>query len=321
MNLKEQLRNEGINFMKKIPRLNCLHPAPLLSLFVLLMLTGCTAADPSPASQSKPETKEKEEISAEDTFNKLEGQFDARLGVYAVDTETEKSITYRADERFAFASAYKALAAGAMLKNKDIHNLDQVISYTKEDLVTYSPITEKHTETGMSLRDIADAAVRYSDNTAGNLLLKELGGPAGFEAALKEIGDTVTESDRYEPDLNSAVPGESRDTSTPRALAASLQAFAVNDVLSSEKKELLNDWLIRNTTGDTQIRAGVPEDWTVGDKSGAASYGTRNDIAVVWPPDRRPIIIAILSDRSAKEAAYDDALIAEAAKAVIKIME
>jgi beta-lactamase class A len=293
----------------------------LISLFALIMLAGCTNATTSPASPTQPETNEEKETPIEEAFTQLESEFDARLGVYAIDTETEKSIAYRADERFAFASTYKALAAGAMLKQKSLNDLDEIITYTKDDLVTYSPITEKHVDTGMSLRDIADAAIRYSDNTAGNLLLKELGGPAGFETALREIGDKVTESDCFEPDLNFTVPADSRDTSTPRALATSLQVFVASDLLPSEKRALMTDLLVGNTTGDTLIRAGVPEGWVVGDKSGAGTYGTRNDIAIVWPPNRDPIIIAILSDRSTEDAAYDDALIAEAAKFVINALK
>lgn len=131
----------------------------------------------------------------------------------------------------------------------------------------------------------------------------------------------VTESDRFEPDLNFIVPGDTRDTSTPRALATSLQTYVISDLLPSEKQALIKDWLVGNTTGDTLIRAGVPKDWVVGDKSGAGSYGTRNDIAIVWPPDRDPIVIAILSDRNIEDATYDDALIAEAAKIVINALK
>ena len=289
----------------------------LLSLFSLLVLAGCTNTSTSTESPSKSEMKEKENDVLEDEFIQLESKFDARLGVYAIDTGNEKSIAYRGDERFAFASTYKALAAGAMLKQKSVNELDEIVTYSKDDLVTYSPITEKHVDTGMSLREIADAAIRYSDNTAGNLLFNEIGGPEGFEKTLREIGDTITLSERTEPDLNLTVPGNSRDTSTPKALASSLQAFIVGDKLSSENRELLTEWLVGSTTGDTLIRAGVPEGWIVGDKSGAASYGTRNDIAVVWPPDRSPIFIAILSDRTTEDATYDDALIAEAAKIII----
>ena len=289
----------------------------LLSLFSLLVLAGCTNTSTSTESPSKSEMKENEDDVLEDEFTQLESKFNARLGVYAIDTENEKSISYRGDERFAFASTYKALAAGTMLKQKSVNELDEIVTYSKDDLVTYSPITEKHVDTGMSLKDIADAAIRYSDNTAGNLLFNEIGGPEGFEKTLREIGDTITLSERTEPDLNLTVPGNSRDTSTPKALASSLQAFIVGDKLSSENRELLTEWLVGSTTGDTLIRAGVPEGWIVGDKSGAASYGTRNDIAVVWPPDRSPIFIAILSDRTTEDATYDDALITEAAKIII----
>lgn len=294
--------------------------ALFLSLLILIMLAGCTRAATSPASPTKSESTKEEVTTTDEAFRQLESQFDARLGVYAIDTETEESIVFRADERFAFASTYKSLAAGVMLQQKSINELDEIITYTKDDLVTYSPVTEKHVDTGMSLKEIAEAAIRYSDNTAGNLLFNEIGGPGGFEAALREIDDKVTESDRFEPDLNFTTPGDSRDTSTPRALATSLQAFVVSDVLPSEKRAIMTDWLVGNATGDTLIRAGVPEGWVVGDKSGAATYGTRNDIAIVWPPERDPIIIAILSDRTTEDAAYDDALLAEAAKIVINAL-
>lgn len=294
--------------------------ALFLSLLILIMLAGCTRAATSPASPTKTESTKEEVTTTDEALRQLESQFDARLGVYAIDTETEESIVFRADERFAFASTYKSLAAGVMLQQKSINELDEIITYTKDDLVTYSPVTEKHVDTGMSLKEIAEAAIRYSDNTAGNLLFNEIGGPAGFEAALREIDDKVTESDRFEPDLNFTTPGDSRDTSTPRALATSLHAFVVSDVLPSEKRALMTDWLVGNATGDTLIRAGVPEGWVVGDKSGAATYGTRNDIAIVWPPERDPIIIAILSDRTTEDAAYDDALLAEAAKIVINAL-
>lgn len=280
-------------------------------LFVPILLIGCAKAVNPPVTQSTEKTQTVV-TSESDKFIQLENKFGARLGVYAIDTGTSRTIAYRPEERFAFASTYKALAAGAVLQQSS--NLDKVITYTKEDLVTYSPITEKHVETGMTLRDICDAAIRYSDNTAGNLLLKELGGPKGFETVLKKIGDNVTTSARFETDLNQAVPGDTRDTSTPKALATTLQAFTVGDVLPADKRKLLTDWLRGNTTGAKLIRAGAPEGWQVGDKTGAASYGTRNDIAIVWPPNRDPIIIAILSSRDKQDSAYNDDLIAQAAK-------
>ncbi|GAB1533980.1 MULTISPECIES: BBI family class A beta-lactamase [Brevibacillus] len=277
----------------------------------LLTLAGCSSAE-------TPVAKTETSASAMDIkFAALEKQFGARLGVYAIDTETDLAVAYREDERFAFASTYKALAAGAVLHQKPLEELDKVITYTKDDLVTYSPITEKHVATGMTLREVADAAVRYSDNTAGNLLFKELGGPKGFESALRQIGDGVTKSERYETELNEAKPEDLRDTSTPKALATSLRAYTVGNALSSDKQKILIEWLQGNTTGAKLIRAGVSKDWIVGDKTGAASYGTRNDIGIIWPPNKKPIVIAVLSSRDKQDATYDDALIAEATKIVV----
>lgn len=254
-------------------------------------------------------------------FAQLEKKFDARLGVYAIDTGTNKTITYRPDERFAYASTYKALAAGAVLQQYSMAQLDEVIHYSKDDLVSYSPITEQHIDTGMSLKEICEAAIRYSDNTAGNLLFHKLGGPSGFEESLRQIGDHVTIANRFETELNEAIPGDLRDTSTPRALATSLKAFTLSDLLPAKKRVILANWMKGNTTGDKLIRAGAPKGWEVGDKSGAGSYGTRNDIAIVWPPNREPIIIAILSSRDTKDATYNDELIARAAKLVFKALK
>ena len=321
---------------------NLTYAVPVLAL-ALIPLAGCaagtessvppaeTAAQTAPAVDSEQtveqsaeskQTADSEQTAESDlAFGQLESQFDARLGVYAIDTGTGQTVAYRADERFAYASTFKALAAGAILLQNPIDQLDEVIPYTKEDLVTYSPVTEKHVDTGMTLRQIAEAAIQYSDNTAGNLLLQKLGGPEGFETALRQLGDHVTMADRFETDLNEAVPGDIRDTSTPRALATTLQSLAVGDVLPSDKQTIFNDWLKGNTTGDKLIRAGVPADWEVGDKTGAASFGTRNDIAVAWPPNRDPIVIAVLSSRDTQDATYDDALIAEAAKVVLDALE
>ncbi len=250
-------------------------------------------------------------------FSQLEKKFDARLGVYAIDTGTNQTISYRSNERFAFASTYKALAAGVLLQKNSTEKLNEVVTYTKEDLVDYSPVTEKHVDTGMKLGEIAEAAVRYSDNTAGNILFHKIGGPKGYEKALRQIGDRVTMSDRLETELNEAIPGDNRDTSTAKAIATNLKDFTVGNALPDKKRNILTDWMRGNATGDKLIRAGVPKDWIVGDKSGAGSYGTRNDIAIVWPPNRAPIIIAILSSKDEKEATYDNQLIAEATEVIV----
>ncbi|MFD6918837.1 class A beta-lactamase [Streptomyces sp. NPDC059944] len=250
-------------------------------------------------------------------FAELEREFDARLGVYAMDTGTGRAVAFRADERFAFASTYKALAAGAVLRKNTAAGLERVVRYTHADLVAHSPVTERHVESGMPLRALCDAAIRYSDNTAGNLLFDELGGPKGFQTELVGLGDTTTRADRYEPGLNEATPGDPRDTSTPHALASTLHAYTLGGVLGARESALLTDWLGRNTTGDALIRAGVPAHWKVGDKTGNASYGTRNDIGIVRPPDAAPIVLAVLSSRTTRDAAYDDRLIARATEVVV----
>ncbi|WP_411675020.1 class A beta-lactamase [Cytobacillus kochii] len=280
----------------------------------MLLLVGC----------SKENEVNGGEVKAEDVssgkFAQLEEKYGAKLGVYAIDTGNEETVAYQEDERFAYASTFKALAGAVLLKENPISILDEKRMYTKEDLVTYSPITEKYVDEGMTLREIAKAAMQYSDNTAGNLLFAELGGPDQLEEALRAIGDDVTEMDRLETELNEATPGDTRDTSTPKALATNLRIVGLTDELSEEKREIFQEWFKGNTTGDTLIKSGVPTDWIVGDKSGAASYGTRNDIAIVWPPNDEPIVIAILSNKQEKEAEYDDQLIGEATEIVLETL-
>ena len=264
---------------------------------------------------------QKQETKSDREFAKLEDKYDSTLGVFALDTGTNKTVTYHPDERFAYTSTHKALAVGALLQQKSIEDLNERIFYTRDDLVNYNPITEKHVDTGMTLKEIADASLRYSDNTAGNLILQQLGGPDGFKEALEKIGDDVTLPERFEPDLNEVNPGETHDTSTARALATSLQTYVLGQALPEDKRALLTDWMKRNTTGDALIRAGVPKSWEVADKTGAGSYATRNDIAILWPPKGEPIVLAILSNRTEKDAEYNDKLIAEAAKQAVKALK
>ncbi|PZG02310.1 class A beta-lactamase [Micromonospora deserti] len=280
-------------------------------------LVGCSTAGTPEGTRPSPTTTAAPSVTTSPRFGQLEAEFGARLGVYAVDTGSGRTVEHRADERFGYASTFKALAAAAVLDETTTAELDQVVRYTAADLVDYSPITKDRVGSGITLREAADAAVRYSDNTAANLLLDRLGGPAGFEKALRELGDQVTDPERRETALNDVAPGETRDSTTPRAFATDLRAYVVGDALSAEDRDVLVDWLRRNTTGDKLIRAGVPAGWTVGDKTGGGPYGIRNDIAVVWPPDGAPIVLAILSSRTEKDDEYEDALIAEAAKATI----
>lgn len=290
----------------------------------LAPLIACSASDgtddgaaPSPQA-TEPVATSGPSDAAESDFVRLEAEFDARLGVYALDTGTGAFVAYRADERFAYCSTFKVLAFGAVLRQTPVEDLDRMITYTEDDLVNHTPITEQHVGTGMPLIDIGDAALRYSDNTAANLLLEELGGPQALDRALEEIGDDVVNVVRTEPGLSEGAPGDERDTSTPRAMATSLEAFTLGDALPEDKRQIIVDMMIGNTTGDALIRAGVPAGWEVGDKTGSGGYGTRNDIAVLWPPEGDPIVLAIMSTREQEGAESDDALIAEAAGVVVQ---
>ncbi len=278
-------------------------------------LAGCRTAAPDTAPPASPSASAGRHT--ERQFGELERKFDARLGVYAVDTGSGRFVSHRPDERFAYASTCKALLAAAVLKENSLKQLDRRVLYRPDDLVGHSPVTRQHVSTGLTLRELCDAAVRYSDNAAANLLFHELGGPRGLQTALTGLGDRVTRCDRYEVDLSEAAPGDPRDTSTPRALATDLRTYVLGNTLTADKRALLTDWLKRNTTGDKLIRAGAPAGWQVGDKTGTGGYGTRNDIAVVWPPGAAPIAIAVLSRRDTRGAESDDALIARAAEVAL----
>ncbi|MFI6103245.1 class A beta-lactamase [Streptomyces sp. NPDC051310] len=267
-----------------------------------------TATRPGAAARTEPYIRE---------LKALERKFGARLGVYAVDTGTGREVAHNDGLRFPYASTFKALAAGAVLRKYTVDGMGERVTYSRDELVEPSPVTEKHVGTGMTLDALCEAAVRFSDNTAANLLLDRLGGPKGLDAVLEGLGDDVTRMERREPELGRWTPGDTRDTSTPRALAGDLRAFVLGDVLGPAERARLTRWLKTNVTGDELIRAGVPKGWVVGDKTGTGgSYGARNDIAVVWPPDGAPIVMAIMSNRGEKDAEHDNRLIAQAASVV-----
>ncbi|MFE0177138.1 class A beta-lactamase [Streptomyces sp. NPDC059002] len=249
----------------------------------------------------------------------FEAAYPGRIGVHALHTGTGATIGYRADERFALASTFKVLAAGAVLRRareEEPGLLDTLIRYRREDLVTYSPITERHVETGMTVRQLCDAAMRYSDNTAANLLLRRLGGPSAVTAFARSLGDSVTRLDRWETDLNTNLPGDPRDTTTPAAFTADLHALALGDALAPRDRAQLTRWLLGNTTGDKRIKAGLPRGWRVGDKTGSPEYGGVNDVAVAWPPQGAPLIISVYTTRFDPDLPGEDRIAADISRVV-----
>ncbi|OFW91421.1 MAG: hypothetical protein A2W44_05185, partial [Acinetobacter sp. RIFCSPHIGHO2_12_41_5] len=190
-------------------------------------------------------------------FKNLETSLEGRIGLYAINTANNQSIQYRALERFPIQSTFKVMAVSAILKQSEADNnlLKLKITYTKQDLVFWSPITEKYVDDGMTIFDLCAAAMMYSDNTATNLIVKKSGGPEAVTAFARSIGDNTFRIDDWEPDLNSN-PNDLRDTSTPKAMEKSLQKLTLGDVLTSSKRNQLVTWMKGNTTGDTRIRAG-----------------------------------------------------------------
>jgi beta-lactamase class A len=253
------------------------------------------------------------------TLKGLENESGGRLGVTMLDTATGAQIGQRADERFPMCSTFKALAVGAVLERVDAgkENLARRIRFGKSDLVAYSPATEGRVGgAGMSVAELCEAAVTRSDNTAANLLLASLGGPAKVTAFVRTLGDSVTRLDRIEPALNEGKDGDPRDTTTPNAMASDFRSLVTGDALSSGSRDQLIAWLVGNKTGDTRLRAGLPAGWRVGDKTGTGPHGTSNDVAVIWPPQRAPIMVAVYLTQASVSVERQNAVIAAVAQAL-----
>ncbi|MFD4935009.1 class A beta-lactamase [Streptomyces virginiae] len=250
----------------------------------------------------------------------LEREYGARLGVYALDTASGRTVVHRADELFPMCSVFKTLAAAAVLRDLDHDgaHLAKRIHYTLQDVTDAGggSITEKpeNIANGLTVAELCSAAIAQSDNAAGNLLLRELGGPAAVTRFCRSLGDRTTRLDRWEPELNSAEPSRVTDTTGPRAIGRTYARLALGDALDPGDRELLNRWLLSNTTSGDRLRAGLPKDWAVADKTGAGSYGTNNNVGIAWPPGRPPIVLAILSTMPEATAPRDNTLIARTAK-------
>lgn len=244
----------------------------------------------------------------------LERRHGGRLGASILDIASGQRIGHRADERFPMCSTFKFLAAAQVLARVDRgeEQLQRRIVFTGKDLVAYSPVTGQHVGApGMSLAELCHAAVTRSDNTAGNLLLDGFGGPAGLTAFARSLGDTVTRLDRRETELNQAIPGDPRDTTTPAAMLDDMRRLLIGEVLSPASRKQLSDWLLANTTGGSRLRAGLPRDWRVGDKTGTGDNGASNDIAIVWPPGRAPLLVTAYYAESSAPQETRNAVLAE----------
>jgi len=249
----------------------------------------------------------------------IERESGGRLGVAVLDTLTGARSARRADERFPMCSTFKLLAAGAILARVDAgkERLERRIRFEPRDVVAVSHITKNRTGgEGVSLAELCEAALTESDNTAANLLLAALDGPAGLTAYARSLGDTVTRLDRIEPDLNEAILGDPRDTTSPEAMLSNLHSLVLGNVLSTASKDQLGRWLVANKTGDARLRAGLPRGWRVGDKTGSGERGTANDIGIIWPPGRAPIVVAVYLTETSKPDEQRNATLAAVGRAI-----
>lgn len=252
----------------------------------------------------------------------LEAAARGRLGVFILDTADGATYGHRADERFQTLSSFKILASALVLHRVDrgLETLDRRIPITPADLIPWSPVTERHVGgPGMSLAELCEATITTSDNTAANLIMASYGGPAALTAYLRTLGDSVTRIDRWEPELNQQHPDEPMDTTTPRAMVMNLHKLVLGDALSKASRQLLTEWLMGNTTGGKRLRAGLPESWRVGEKTGTFQTDA-NDSGVIWPPNRAPLIVSAYLADSPEDSAARDATIGEVGRLVQEIV-
>lgn len=259
---------------------------------------------------------------AGDRIGAIEQGLGGRIGIAAIDTGNGQRIEYRGAERFPMCSTFKFLLAAAVLQKVDDNEeqLDRQISYRASDLLDWAPVTKEHVEDGsMTLEALCAAAIEYSDNTAANLLLQRIGGPVKLTECLRSLGDGVTRLDRTEPSLNSAIEGDERDTTSPDSMLSDLNVILLDDRLSKDSRQRLEAWLTGNTLGTKRLRAGLPLAWRIGDKTGTGENGARGDIAIVRPPNRAPILVAVYLIGSARPRADLDAAFAEIGRIIAAV--
>jgi beta-lactamase class A len=249
----------------------------------------------------------------------IERRLGGRIGVSALDSGSGRRFDYRGGELFPMCSTFKLMLVACVLSRVDAgqEQLERVLSYGEADLLEYAPAAREHLKQGgMSIAALCGAAVSLSDNTAANLLLATIGGPAGLTRYCRGLGDKVTRLDRTEPELNSAIVGDPRDTTTPAAMLKDLQAVLLGPWLSSASRQQLTGWLVANQTGDRRLRAGLPSGWRAGDKTGTGRNGAVNDIAILWPPGREPVLVTAYTVESPASSAEHEAALADIGRLV-----
>ncbi|MDN3271184.1 class A beta-lactamase [Streptomyces sp. MA15] len=263
-------------------------------------------------------------------LRELEASYAGRIGAVGIDLGTGRTVGYRADERFPFNSMFKVFACAAVLHEARTSRpglMDEVVRWKPSDmtgLTGNSPETTEYTDTGMTPAQLCRAGITKSDGFAGNMLLEQIGGPRGLTDFFRAIGDRVSRLDRPEPRLTEWQPGEKRDTTTPAAAARTFAELTTGSILHTRDRARLVGWLKASLTGADRIKAGIPPDWTVGNKTGtggASNHGTANDLAIVWPPgSNAPIVLAVFTNRTLDDTPHDDKVIAATATALAEAL-
>ncbi|OIJ27340.1 class A beta-lactamase [Nocardioides luteus] len=250
------------------------------------------------------------------SIDALEQKHQRHLGVWAQNVRTGRVVEHRADERFPMLSTFKTLLVSAILRDLPARTLQQRLTWDDADVVVNSPVTSLTTRNGLTVAQLAEATMTRSDNTAANELLQLIGGPAGVTSLARSLGDTVSRLDRWEPDLNSAIPGDPRDTTSPRAIARTYTKLVLGDALGGADRDQLLTWMLANQSTVSRFGAGVPAGWRLADKTGGGDYASRNDVGVTWTPDGAPIVIAALTRSDDPAAPPLDAPLADIAATV-----
>lgn len=253
-------------------------------------------------------------------IDKIEKKYDANVGMYALNTQNGEELSFNEDKRFTYASTLKAVSSAMLLEKVPSNKLDKKIHISKDDIVTYSPVLEKYVDKEITLKKLIEANMLYSDNTANNKVIDELGGYKEVKKRLVDLGDTMTYPSRKEPDLNLYTPKDKRDTTTPLAFGKTLNKLIIDGNLSKSNKDFLMNLMLKNKSGDTLIKDGAPSDFKVMDKSGqAVTYGSRNDVAFIYPKGQdKPIILVIFTNKNNKDAKPNDKIVSEVAEEVLK---
>ena len=288
-----------------------LHPFSRLSRLFWFILT-CLSTTASP----------KDSTSFQKAITKLESTLHGKIGVYALNTGNNSVVQYRGKERFPMGCTSKIMGVAAILKKsmREEQFLNKVVQYKKEDLESWSPITAKHVQDGLTILDLASAAITVSDNTAMNLLAHELGGIEAINTFARSLGNQDFQLDHGWPEeAKSGGPKNKQDSSTPSAMNASLEKLILGNELAPLQKKLFTQWLKNDSVGLNRIRAGVPKGWSVGDKTGTNFYyGIANDIAVIWPPHCAPLVLSIFTIRQNKNAKKREDILAKTTNLVLQ---